>query len=55
MPLSSIFYSKLIFLNIIEKKLMSKEDFLVIKLEKHDTKDIMDNHVNGSLTVVWRD
>ena len=55
MPLSSIFYSKLLLLNKIEKKLVSNKDFLVIKLEKHDTKDIMDNHVNGSLTVVWRD
>lgn len=27
----------------------------MIKLEKHDTKNIIDNHVNGSLTVVWRD
>jgi len=26
-----------------------------IKLEKHDTKDIHDDHVNGSLTVIWRD
>ena len=26
-----------------------------IKLEKHDTKDIVDQHVNGSLTVIWRD
>jgi len=25
------------------------------KLEKHDTKDINDQHVNGSLTVIWRD
>ena len=25
------------------------------KLEKHDTKDISDNHVNGTLTVVYRD
>lgn len=25
------------------------------KLEKHVTKDIMDNHDNGSLTVIWRD
>lgn len=24
-------------------------------LEKHETHDILDNHVNGSLTVVWRD
>ena len=49
------FYSKLLLLNIIEKKLMSNEDFLVIKLEKHSTKDIIDDHVNGSLTVIWRD
>ncbi len=27
----------------------------IIKLEKHDTKDIHDKHQNGSLTVVWRD
>jgi dTDP-4-dehydrorhamnose 3,5-epimerase len=26
-----------------------------IKLEKHETKSIIDNHVNGSLTVIWRD
>lgn len=26
-----------------------------IKLEKHPTKDITDGHVNGSLTVIWRD
>ena len=26
-----------------------------INLEKHETKDVSDGHVNGSLTVVWRD
>ena len=26
-----------------------------IKLEKHPTKDITDQHTNGSLTVIWRD
>lgn len=26
-----------------------------IKLELHETKDIHDQHINGSLTVVWRD
>ena len=26
-----------------------------IKLEKHDTKDIHDGHINGSLNVIWRD
>ena len=25
------------------------------ELEKHHTKDIIDKHVNGSLTVIWRD
>jgi len=29
------------------------EDF--IKLETHETKDAQDQHVNGTLTVVWRD
>lgn len=26
-----------------------------IKLEVHETRDVNDKHVNGSLTVVWRD
>ena len=26
-----------------------------IKLETHETKDISDKHVNGKLTVIWRD
>ena len=30
-------------------------DIAHVKLEKHDTKDINDKHVNGSLTVIWRD
>ena len=33
---------------------MDSKDFS-IKLDIHDTKDIKDKHVNGSLTVVWRD
>ena len=32
-----------------------KNTIKVIKLEKHDTKDIRDQHVNGSLIVAWRD
>ena len=32
-----------------------KEKPSVFKLEKHPTKDINDFHVNGSLTVIWRD
>ena len=34
---------------------MNNEDFRLINLEKHETKDNQDQHVNGSLTVVWRD
>jgi dTDP-4-dehydrorhamnose 3,5-epimerase len=26
-----------------------------IKLDIHETRDINDNHVNGSLLVIWRD
>ena len=33
---------------------MDNEYFRVIDLEKYETKDINDQHVNGSLTVVWR-
>lgn len=33
---------------------MNKEDY-EMKLERHDTHDINDNSINGSLTVVWRD
>ena len=50
-----IISSKLLLLKTIEIQIMSTEDFSVIKLEKHPTKDILDKHENGSLTVVWRD
>ena len=30
-------------------------DNLSINLEKHETKNTVDQHVNGSLTVIWRD
>ena len=33
---------------------MAESDYK-INLEKHETKDIVDNHVNGSLSVIWRD
>jgi hypothetical protein len=33
---------------------VNKNNFSV-KLETHDTKDINDNHVNGELSVVFRD
>jgi len=33
---------------------LNKHD-IVTSLEKHPTKDTNDGHVNGSLTVVWRD
>lgn len=31
------------------------ESFYTIKLEKHETRNIKNKHVNGSLTVIWRD
>ena len=34
---------------------MSEEEFFVQKLERHETKDVLDFHVNGELTVIWRD
>jgi len=33
---------------------MQKEDFLVFQLENHETKDVLDSHINGGLTVIWR-
>tara|TARA_Y100000590_G_scaffold88651_1_gene99680 strand:+ start:764 stop:1210 length:447 start_codon:yes stop_codon:yes gene_type:complete len=30
-------------------------DFEIIDLEKHETKDVKDSHVNGELTIIWRD
>jgi len=34
---------------------MKNDTIRSFKLEKHPTKDIQDEHVNGSLTVIWRD
>ena len=34
---------------------MKNDTIRSIKLEKHDTKDIHDGHINGFLTVIWRD
>jgi dTDP-4-dehydrorhamnose 3,5-epimerase len=34
---------------------LNGDSFSTIKLEKYDTKNIVDKHVNGSLTLVWRD
>ena len=34
---------------------MIEKGFFVQELEKHETKDVLDSHVNGELTVVWRD
>ncbi len=34
---------------------MEKDIINFVKLEKHQTKDIADQHVNGLLTVIWRD
>ncbi len=34
---------------------MKKISKYCIELEKHTTTDVLDSHVNGSLTVIWRD
>ena len=34
---------------------MINDTIRYIELETHPTRDITDNHVNGSLTVIWRD
>ena len=34
---------------------MGEKNFSVWDLEKHQTKDIADSHINGELTVIWRD
>jgi len=34
---------------------VDEQNFSVIDLEKHETKDINDSHKNGELTVIWRD
>ena len=34
---------------------MENKNFSVWDLEKHQTRDITDSHINGELTVIWRD
>jgi len=34
---------------------MNNDTIRSIKLEKHPTKDVKDQHINGFLTVIWRD
>ena len=34
---------------------MENKNFSVLDLEKYQTKDITDSHINGELTVIWRD
>ena len=34
---------------------MENKNFSELYLEKHQTKDITDFHINGELTVIWRD
>ena len=34
---------------------MGEKNFSIWDLEKHQTKDIKDSHINGELTVIWRD
>jgi len=34
---------------------VDEQNFSIIDLEKHETRDIKDSHKNGELTVIWRD
>ena len=34
---------------------MNNKEFSSIELETHETKDVLDNHINGELTIIWRD
>ena len=34
---------------------VENKNFSVWDLEKHQTRDITDSHINGELTVIWRD
>ena len=43
------------FMGIIFHSNVKNDTIRSIKLETHETKDITDAHVNGSLTVIWRD
>ena len=33
---------------------MTNQNFSILDLETHQTKDIEDSHINGELTVIWR-
>ena len=44
-----------IFINCLILIIMSKDSIRSYDLEVHPTKDVNDNHINGSLTVIWRD
>tara|TARA_B100001245_G_scaffold170795_1_gene129580 strand:+ start:101 stop:208 length:108 start_codon:yes stop_codon:yes gene_type:complete len=34
---------------------VENKNFSVWDLERHQTKDITDSHINGELTVIWRE
>mgnify|MGYP000232852128 CR=1 FL=1 len=34
---------------------MANDDVMIWELERHPTKDVIDSHTNGDLTVIWRD
>ena len=33
---------------------MEKKEFSIYEVETHQTKDLVDLHINGELTVIWR-
>ena len=34
---------------------MDEQNYSILDLETHQTKDVNDSHINGDLTVIWRD
>tara|TARA_Y100001936_G_scaffold253938_1_gene322524 strand:- start:5442 stop:5894 length:453 start_codon:yes stop_codon:yes gene_type:complete len=34
---------------------VDNQNFSIIDLERHQTRDVKDSHLNGELTIVWRD
>ena len=40
---------------LLEYFKMVNDDVMIWELERHSTKDVTDSHINGDLTVIWRD
>jgi len=50
-----LFFKQYSYNNSVSNLKQMDDTIRSIPLEVHPTKDVLDNHVNGSLTVIWRD